>query len=84
MIGVTHNVFDRQVSFLVHICNQFSPLLSAVERLDIQHVVVDQKDDMDHVQWLENFHPFIALQTLHIGPEVVLPIASVLQELVMA
>ena len=77
-IGVLCDEFNWQVSFLVHICNQFLPLLSSVESLYIQY---DRQDDIYHAQWLEIFRPFIALQSLHIEPRVVPLIAFALQEL---
>ncbi|KAI0251638.1 hypothetical protein BJV78DRAFT_1209556 [Lactifluus subvellereus] len=82
-ITVLCHLIDWQVSFLVHICNQFSPLLSSVESLYIrsQYVNEDREDDMDHARWLEIFRPFIALQSLRIKPGVVPFIAPALQEL---
>ena len=80
-IGVLCDVFDWQVSFLVRICNQFSPLFSCVESLYIRHENMDPQGDMDYMQWLGIFHPFIALQSLHIEPRVAPLIAAALQEL---
>jgi hypothetical protein len=59
--------FDWKISFLLQMCSQLFPLLSSVERLNIECRDIDPLDDVDHMQWLEIFRPFIAVQSLHIG-----------------
>jgi hypothetical protein len=49
-------------------CGQLLPLLSSMERLDIECEDVDPLDwqgDVDHTHWLEFFRPFIAVPSLH-------------------
>ena len=68
-VCVRCHAFDWKISFLVQICNQLLPLLSSVERLDIEWKdkdPLDWQDDLDHTQWLQIFRPFIAVQSLHI------------------
>ena len=68
-VGVLCDAFDWKILFFVQICSQLLPLLSSVERLDIDHDGVDLlnwQDDVDHTQWLEIFRPFIGVQSLHI------------------
>ena len=79
-IGVRCDPFDWKISFLVQICSQLAPLLSSVERLDIWCRKDIDWQDLDHMQWLEFFRPFIAVQNLHVHHrcEVIVP---ALQEL---
>jgi hypothetical protein len=82
-VHVLCGAFDWKISFLVQICGQLSPLLSSVERLDIECEGIDPldwQDDLDHAQWLEIFRPFISVQSLYIRglDELIVP---ALQEL---
>jgi hypothetical protein len=81
-VGVSCDVFDWKVSFLVQICSQLWSLLSSVEELKIWSYDQDPLDwqDVDHTQWLEIFRPFIAVQSLDIC-SLEEPITPALQEL---
>ena len=80
-VGVLCDAFDWKISFLVQICSQLLPLLSSVERLDIRDQRPLDWEDADHMQWLEIFRPFIAVQSLHIHG-LAKPITSALNELI--
>jgi hypothetical protein len=84
-VGVLCDAFDWKISFLVQICSQLLPLLSSVERLDIRcrDIIPLEWEDADHIQWLEIFRPFIAVQSLHIDG-LTNPIAFALNELIGA
>jgi hypothetical protein len=77
---------DWQISGLTQILNQFSPFLSSTEGLGINRKYdlrrsSNWSDDMDHMQWLELFHPFVAVQNLDIAPRLAVHIAPALREL---
>jgi hypothetical protein len=75
---------DWQLSSLAHVCLQHLPL-SGVEQLGVceldQGTSLHWKDDMDPSQWLELFHPFIAVQNLYVAKQFVPFVAAALQEL---
>jgi hypothetical protein len=69
---------DWQVSSVAQICNQlFESFISSIERLFIQKTSgmfpSTLEDAMDETQWLELFHPFIAVRTLYILSQMVGP-----------
>ena len=74
---------DYQVSSMTQVCRELSPHLSFVEELDMAHFATfpASRNDMDSMQWLELFHPFIAVQSLFAEGELALLIASALQDL---
>ena len=75
---------DWQVWSMGQICNQFSLLLSIVERLDIHEDYYEwtsNRVDMEDTQWLELFRPFIAVRTLRISEKLQPLILPALQEL---
>ena len=74
---------DWQLSSLTQVCNQSSLLLSRVERLDIRECPSSPRESQwqDKMQWVDLFHPFTALEALHIPKELGPRIAPVLQEL---
>jgi hypothetical protein len=78
---------DWQVSSMAQICNQFSFLISSIERLDIfdddpsATSEVDMDMDMDNTQWLELFQPFTAVRILCISHHLQSSIVSALQGL---
>jgi hypothetical protein len=83
-IAIRCTGLDWQVGVLTQICNQFWPLLYGVELLEIEDEGIrsqDWQDVMDKTQWLEFFHPFIAVQSLRIMPGLDALIAPALQEL---
>jgi F-box-like len=83
-IHISCGTLDWQVSGLAQICSQFSPFFSSVEQIDINGKDIpspDWEDDMDHMQWPELFHPFTAVQSLHVALRLDAPIAKALQEL---
>jgi hypothetical protein len=77
---------DWQLSPMVQIFGQQLPLLSHVEQLEIiQHHQTNTEwidnPDMDSSLWLELFHLFTAVQSLHVSEKLVPTVAAVLQEL---
>jgi hypothetical protein len=75
---------DWQLSSLAHVCLQHLPL-SSVEQLSVceldQGTSLHWKDDMDPSQWLELFHPFIAVQNLYVAKQFVPFVTTALQAL---
>ncbi|KAH9985806.1 hypothetical protein BJV74DRAFT_846353 [Russula compacta] len=61
------------------VCQELSPFLSHVERLGLHGQ--PNTINMDPSQWLELFHPFIAVQSLHVSMHIMPLIAPALQEL---
>jgi hypothetical protein len=76
---------DWQVSSMAQICNQLSFFLSSIEELNIDDtrgkLASICQVDMDDTQWLELFHPFTALPTLHISSPLQSLVVSALQGL---
>lgn len=73
-----------QVSSMAVVCRELSPLLSRVERLDLLGRLALRpvwQRIMDPVQWQELFHPFIAVQSLHVSKKLGPLIAPALQAL---
>jgi hypothetical protein len=77
---------DWQLSSLAHICGQHLPL-SSVGQLTVTirelnpSMSLHWKDDMDSSQWLELFHPFIAVRNLYVSKPFVPFVTAALQEL---
>jgi hypothetical protein len=75
---------DWQLSSLAHVCNQHLPL-SSVEQLIVCELYrgtsLHWKDDMDSSQWLDLFHPFIAVQNLYVAKQFVPFVTAALREL---
>jgi hypothetical protein len=68
------------------VCNQLSPLLSQVERLDIRQYRWDQltwqdDNDTDPTQWLELLIPFVSVKSLYVSELLGPCLACSLQEL---
>jgi hypothetical protein len=77
---------DWQLSSMVQIFGQQLLLLSHVEQLIIvqnrrEGIEWIDNPDMDSSLWLELFHLFIAVQSLHVSAELVAPVDATLQEL---
>ena len=75
---------DYQVSSVTQVCRELSPYLSFVEKLDmtpLREALLPLQDDMDSTQWLELFHPFIAVLSLWVTMELVPLVAPALQDL---
>ena len=79
---------DWQLSSLTQIFSQRLPLLSHVEQLEIgehpwESVGWKWKDDpdMDSSLWLELFQLFVAVQSLYVSKNLVLPVVAALQDL---
>ena len=75
---------DWQASSMAQVCSQLSPLLSRVEQLDIREDSPGKArpvNGIDPTQFLELFHPFPAMQRLHIDSKLVPLVAQALQEL---
>ena len=77
---------DRQLSSMMQIFSQQSPLLSFVEQLEVSEDLCEgsmRKDDpeMDPLQWRELFRLFAAAQSLHVSERLVSPVARALQDI---
>ena len=75
---------DWQASSMAQVCSQLSPLLSHVEQLHIHDYMPGQErqgNGIDPTLFLELFHPFPAMQRLHIHSELIPLVARALQEL---
>ena len=77
---------DWQLSSMTQIFSQQMPVLSHVEQLEILEYswggIFEWRDDpdMDSSQWLELFHLFVAVQSLHVSERLVSPVARALQD----
>jgi hypothetical protein len=75
---------DWQFSSLAHVCHHLSPL-SGAEQLTIctldPNTSLNWENDMDPSQWLDLFHPFIAVQNVYVSKELVPFVTAALQEL---
>ena len=72
---------DWQLSSLAQIFTSFFPSIHMVKHLYIygpQHLP-SQWDDIDHLQWVEFFHPFTALKNLYLSKVVAPGIAPALR-----
>jgi hypothetical protein len=77
---------DWQLSSMTQIFSQQLPLLSHVEQLEIwapRSEIIGWKDDpdMDSSLWLELFQLFVAVQSLYVSKNLVLPVVAALQDL---
>ena len=86
-LGISCKQPDWQLSSLAQVCSSSFPhaLIPAVEHLYILEERFPRllwQDDTASSQWLELFHPFIAVKGLYISREFVPRIAPSLQELV--
>jgi hypothetical protein len=67
LLGVVEEVLGRQVSSIAQMCIQALSLLSSVTELCIQSDgVISPSDLLDNFVWLELFHSFTAVRTLHL------------------
>jgi len=83
-LAINCDRLDYQVSSMTQLCRELSPYLSFVEKLDmtpLREALLPLQDDMDSTQWLELFHPFIAVQSLWVTMELVPLVAPALQDL---
>jgi hypothetical protein len=77
---------DWQLSSLARVCRHHLPL-SSVEQLTICELNPctslhwHWEDDMDPSQWLELFHPFIAVRDLYVAKQLVPFVTAALREL---
>ncbi|KAI0283862.1 hypothetical protein BC826DRAFT_1109960 [Russula brevipes] len=85
ILEIRCSTIDWQVSSMAMLCSQLSRLLSVMERLDLISdyfpFEAEGKDDMETMQFLELFEPFIALQSLYVSKNLVPLISPALQEL---
>ena len=68
-----------RVSSMALVCQELSPFLSHVGRLELHGQPITM--NMDPSQWLELFHPLLAVQSLCVSERLVPLIAPALQEL---
>ena len=85
-LGILCGQSDWQLSSVAQVCSlSFPPaLILAVERLYIWNyrgLGLRWQDDVENSQWLELFHPFIAVKYLYLDSEFTLQIATALKEL---
>jgi hypothetical protein len=76
---------DWQISSVAQVFTSFFPSIYMVEHLYIygpQYLPSQWQDDIENMQWLEIFHPFIAVKNLYASKEFAQCIAPVLQQLV--
>jgi len=69
-LGTRCDRLDQRISWMARLCNRLSPLLSHVQCLEISGDAdsrVELQDGTESTQWLELFHPFTAVQGLHIS-----------------
>jgi hypothetical protein len=84
-LGVSCRRSDWQLSALAQICTRSIPqaLIPALERLYIfENRFWVQQHDHENSQWLELFHPFIAVKELYISRTFAPLVAPALQEVV--
>jgi hypothetical protein len=68
-LGIKCDSLPAQVSLMAAVCRELSPLLSRVDRLDLLGRFTLQQVRqyfMDPREWQVLFHPFIAVQSLHV------------------
>ena len=83
-LGIKSDSLPAQVSLMAAVCRELSPLLSRVDRLDLLGRFTLQQVRqyfMDPREWKVLFHPFIAVQSLHVAKKLGPFIASALQAL---
>ena len=83
-LGIESDSLPAQVSLMAAVCRELSPLLSRVDRLDLLGRFTLQQVRqyfMDPREWKVLFHPFIAVQSLHVAKKLGPFIASALQAL---
>ena len=76
---------DWQLSSLAQVLTSFFPSIHVVEHLYIygpQYLLSQWEDDIENVQWLEIFHQFTSVKSLHVPKEFAQCIAFALQEFV--
>ncbi|KAI0295420.1 hypothetical protein B0F90DRAFT_1820486 [Multifurca ochricompacta] len=73
---------DWQVSSMAEICNQSSTLFSCVEELNIHEHFPQpaRQDEIGIAEWLEFFHPFTAVRSLHVSKSLGPLIAAALED----
>ena len=83
-ISIFYRDTYQQVSRIAQALNRFSqgfsPILSTVTYLSV--VTEDrQLEGTGEVEWLHTFHPFSAVQTLHVSPEIAGHVALTLEDI---
>jgi len=81
-MGIRCHTMLWRISLMAQLCNDLSPLLSHVERLELYGnpcPVSALPSDMESAQWLNLFRPFTAVQNLHVSKLIVPLVAPVLQ-----
>jgi hypothetical protein len=80
VLGTSCRRLDWQLSFVVEILAQLTPLLSSVRSLTIQKGdELPSMEDMDSTQWLELFRPFTHVTLVRVSEEQLVP--SIVQAL---
>ncbi|KAI0288391.1 hypothetical protein BC826DRAFT_1107792 [Russula brevipes] len=77
---------ELEVNAMSLVCNQLSPFLSLVERLDLIAGLSGFKpqgeDDFESSRFLELFRPFTAIRSLHVSHSLVPLVTPALQQLI--
>ncbi|KAI0288344.1 hypothetical protein B0F90DRAFT_1878373 [Multifurca ochricompacta] len=90
MIGYRHSIWlswceltNQQLSFMVQICNQLSPILFKLKAFSIYANSGEQwlQDGTDPVEWLGLFRPFTAVETLYVSKDLGPHVAPALEDL---
>jgi len=81
-LGIKCHTTLWRISMMAQLCNDLSPLLSHVERLEVCGNPCPAPafpGDMESAQWLKLFRPFTAVQSLHVSKLIVPLVTPVLQ-----
>ena len=73
---------DQQLSSVAQVSRSFFPSVSTIENLCIHGPRYLQWEDVENMQWLEIFEPFVAVKNLYVSKIFVECIALALQDLV--
>jgi hypothetical protein len=84
VLRISCRELDWQLSSLTQVFTSFFPSIHMVKTLHIYgpQYLPSRWDDIDNMQWVEFFHPFIALKNLYLSKVVPPGIAPALRELV--
>jgi hypothetical protein len=81
-ITISYSGTTRRVSHIAHVLNRFSVILSTVAYLSLVSEHFDFRFmATDNVGWLHLLHPFSAVQTLHVSPELAGHVARTLEDI---
>ena len=76
---------DWQLSSVAQVITSFFPSIYRVEHLYVygsRYLPSQWEDDIENMQWLEIFHPFIAAKNLYVSKKFAQCVAPAMQDLV--